>query len=89
MPEYVFTIRSASQVCKGGRTAVLEHDTAALDYACDLAFELRKSSEYNDPNLLITVRDENRPIVFLNTLFLGVRMRMILWSADPERGGIT
>jgi hypothetical protein len=62
MPEYVFTIKSVGQV-RGERIAVLEHDAAALDYACELAFELRKGGEYDDPNLMITVRDNNRRVV--------------------------
>ena len=46
------------------RSETLRDDAAALEYACDMARELRNSGRCHDPNLMIKVTDENRLIIF-------------------------
>ena len=43
---------------------LLDHDEAALSYACEMANKLRKSGRYNDPSLVVNVMDESRPMIF-------------------------
>ena len=42
---------------------LLDHDEAALGYACEMANKLRRSG-YNDPSLVVSVMDEYRPMIF-------------------------
>ena len=51
------------------RPVLLDHDEAALGYACEMANKLRKRSGYNDPSLVVNVMDENRPTIFSVPLF--------------------
>ena len=46
------------------RPVLLDHDEAALGYACEMANKLRKSGRYNDPGLVVSVMDECRPMIF-------------------------
>ena len=46
------------------RPVLLDHDEAALGYACEMANKLRKSGRYNDPGLVVSVIDEYRPMIF-------------------------
>jgi hypothetical protein len=39
-------------------------DQAALEYACDLVRQLKKGSGYDDPGLVVLVRDERRRSIF-------------------------
>ena len=64
MPRYVLTIRSADKILSGERAVILTDDVAALAYANRFASELRKSSEYDLSNLIISVGDERRQIIF-------------------------
>jgi hypothetical protein len=64
MPRYVFTIRSADKILSAERAVILTDDVAALTYANKVASELRRSGEYELPNLTVSVSDERRPIVF-------------------------
>ena len=64
MPEYVFTIRSGERLHGTPRIASFDDDTAAIGYACELVRKLRKSSGYDDPNLLVRVKDECRSVAF-------------------------
>jgi hypothetical protein len=41
-----------------------DDDDAAIGYACELVRTLRQRSGYDDPNLLMKIRDEYRSIVF-------------------------
>ena len=41
----------------------LNDNAAALDYACHMVRELRTNGGYDDPELLVTVRNEMRQIV--------------------------
>jgi hypothetical protein len=45
------------------RVAACDDDEAALSYACAMVRELRKSG-YCDPNLMVKVFDDRRPLVF-------------------------
>lgn len=63
MPQYFFTIRSGSQEHQEARVVVLNDDAAALDYACAMARELKQTGGYNDPDLVVNVRDQARPMV--------------------------
>jgi hypothetical protein len=62
MPQYYFTIRSSDHEHKNEHCAVLQDVAAALDYACQMVRELSVNG-YNDPRLLVSVRDEMRQIV--------------------------
>jgi hypothetical protein len=62
MPRYYFTTRSCDQEREDERCAVLQDVAAALDYACRMVREL-SVSEYNDPGLLVSVRNEMREVV--------------------------
>ena len=42
---------------------MLNDDAAALDYACAMARELKQTGGYNDPDLVVNVRDQARPMV--------------------------
>ena len=64
MREYVFIIRSRGQILEPPRPVLLDHDEAALGYACEMANKLRKSGRYNDPGLVVSVIDEYRPMIF-------------------------
>jgi hypothetical protein len=60
MPRYYFTIRSGDH--EDERCAELQDASAALDYACCIAQEL-SVNKYNDPGLLVSVRNEMRETV--------------------------
>jgi hypothetical protein len=62
MPRYYFTTRSCDQEHGDERCAVLQDVAAALDYACRMVRELNASG-YNDPGLLVSVRNEMREVV--------------------------
>ena len=62
MPQYYFTVRSCDHEHNEERCAVLQDVAAALDYACHMVRELTVSG-YNDPGLLISVRNEMREMV--------------------------
>jgi hypothetical protein len=62
MPQYYFAIRSCDDERKAERCAVLQDVSAALDYTCRMVREL-SANGYNDPRLLVTVRNEMRQIV--------------------------
>jgi hypothetical protein len=42
---------------------VLQDAAAALDYACQMVRELSVDGRYNDPGLIVSVRNEMREIV--------------------------
>ena len=42
----------------------LDHDEAALTYACQMANKLRKSGRDNDTSLVVSVSDECRSMIF-------------------------
>jgi hypothetical protein len=48
----------------GARTALLQDDAAALNYAFQLIGELNNSGDCNDRGYLLQVRDDRRPTVF-------------------------
>jgi hypothetical protein len=64
LPEYVFTIRSGERLHGPPRIASFNDDNAAIGYACELIRKLRKSSGYDDPNLLVRIKDEYRSVAF-------------------------
>ena len=64
MPEYVFTIRSGSEMLTPARIVACDDDAAALGYACLMVRKLRKDGGYSDPNLMVKVFDNRRPLVF-------------------------
>jgi hypothetical protein len=61
--EYVFIVRSGGQMLEPPRPVLLDHDEAALGYACEMTNKLRRSG-YNDPSLVVSVMDEYRPMIF-------------------------
>jgi hypothetical protein len=64
LPEYVFTIRSGERVHGPPRKASFDDDTAAIGHACELVRKLRKSGGYDDPNLVVRIKDERRSVAF-------------------------
>jgi hypothetical protein len=62
MPQYYFAVRSCDHEHKEERSAVLQDVAAALDYACGMVRELIANG-YNDPGLLVSVRNEMREMV--------------------------
>jgi hypothetical protein len=65
LPEYSFVIRSGEQSHESPRVVELPGgDQAALDYACDLVQQLKKGGGYDDPNLVMLVRDARRRSIF-------------------------
>jgi hypothetical protein len=59
VPRYYFTIRSCDHERKDEHRVVLRDVSAAFDYACRMVRELTASG-YNDPGLLVIVRNEMR-----------------------------
>jgi len=64
LPQYNFTVRPRGDDQFGARTALLQDDAAALNYAFQLIGELKNSDYYNEPGYLLQVRDDRRPTVF-------------------------
>jgi hypothetical protein len=64
LPEYVFTIQSAGQMVERAQVVACDNDHAALGYACSMVHKLRTVGGYNDPNLMVRVFDDRRPLVF-------------------------
>ncbi len=60
---YFFTIRGRNWVKDDGDGVNLPDAAAALSYARHTIRELRKDSGYNDPALMMIVRDEARHAV--------------------------
>ena len=71
MPEYFFAVRRSDQEHLDERATALNDIAAALDYACQLVRELRANGGYDDPELLVTVRNEMRQIVLSIPFFPG------------------
>ena len=63
MPEYYFAVRRSDQEHMDEHATALNDNAAALDYACQMVRELRTNGGYDDPELLVTVRNEMRQIV--------------------------
>lgn len=58
MRQYFFTVRWSGQEETEEPGAALRDDAAALDHACRMARELRASGGYDDPGLVVEVRNE-------------------------------
>jgi hypothetical protein len=63
MPRYFFTIRSPDRGDRDEQGTLFPDDAAALDYACRIIRELKASGEYDDPGLVVEVRNEMRQMV--------------------------
>jgi hypothetical protein len=62
--EYVFKTRSGGEFLEPPLPVLLDHDEAALTYACQMANKLRQSGRYNDTSLVVSVSDECRSMIF-------------------------
>ena len=71
MPQYYFTIRRPGRVKNDPLGTNLPDVAAALSYAECKIVELRKESLYNDPALMMTVKDEARRMVLSLPFFPG------------------
>jgi hypothetical protein len=71
MPEYYFAVRRSDQEHMDEHATALNDNAAALDYACQMVRELRTNGGYDDPELLVTVRNEMRQIVLSIPFFPG------------------
>jgi hypothetical protein len=61
MPEYFFAVRRSDQEHPDERATALNDIAAALDYACHMVRELQANGGYDDPRLVVTVRNEMWP----------------------------
>ncbi len=71
VPRYFFTIRRPGRVKDDPHGTNLSDVAAALSYAERKIEELRKESSYNDPALVMTVKDEARKTVLFLPFFPG------------------
>ena len=71
MPRYFFTIRRPGRVKDDPHGTNLPDVAAALSYAECKIVELRKESPYNDPALMMIVKDEARKMVLSLPFFSG------------------
>jgi hypothetical protein len=71
VPRYFFTIRRPGRVKDDPQGTNLPDVAAALSYAERKIVELRKESPYNDPALVMTVKDEARKTVLSLPFFPG------------------
>ena len=62
MPRYYFTIRWSDHEDIDPQGAELADDYVALDYACRMIRRLQASGGYDDPSLMLEVRNEKREI---------------------------
>ena len=63
MPQYYFTIRWSDDEDIDPRGSELADDAAALDYACRMIRQLQANGGYDDPGLMLEVRNERRETV--------------------------
>ena len=63
MARYFFKIRGAERVHDDEIAVPLDDVAAALDHACLMVRELRAGGGYDDPGLVISVRNELEQIV--------------------------
>ena len=63
MPRYFFDIRSPEGGDRDEQGILFPDDAAALNYACSMIRELNASGGYDDPGLVIDVRNEMRETV--------------------------
>ena len=71
MPQYFFTIRGRADVEDGPAGTYLPDVAAALAHAEYTIRELRKKSGYNDPALMMIVKDEAQQTVLSLPFFPG------------------
>jgi hypothetical protein len=71
VPRYFFTIRRPDRVRHDPLGTDLPDVAAALSYAERKIRELRKESPYNDPALMMIVKDEARKTVLSLPFFPG------------------
>ena len=71
MPRYFFTIHRQDRVENDPDGTYLPDAEAALSYADSTIRELRKKSGYNDPALLMIIKDEARQAVLSLPFFPG------------------
>jgi hypothetical protein len=71
VPRYFFTIRRPDRIKHDTQGTDLPDVAAALSYAERKIVELRKESPYNDPALVMTVKDETRKTVLSLPFFPG------------------
>jgi hypothetical protein len=63
VPEYFFAIRRSDQEHPDEHATALNDNAAALDYACHMVRQLRANGGYDDPRLVVTVKNEMSQIV--------------------------
>jgi hypothetical protein len=63
MSRYFFDIRSPIHRIRDAQGRLLEDNVAALNYACGMIRELKGSGQYDDPGLIIEVRNEMRQLM--------------------------
>jgi hypothetical protein len=71
MPRYFFTIRRPGRIKDDHHGTNLPNVSAALSHAERTILELRKESPYNDPGLMMIVKDEARKMVLSLPFFPG------------------
>jgi hypothetical protein len=63
LPRYYFTIRWSDHEDIDPQGTELADDDAALDYACRMIRRAQAGGGYDDPGLMLQVRNEKREIV--------------------------
>jgi hypothetical protein len=71
MPRYFFTIRRRTQIQDDPVGTFLPDVATALSHGEDTIRELRKKSGYNDPALMMIIKDEARQTVSCLPFFAG------------------
>jgi hypothetical protein len=69
---YFFDVRSSDHEDDDTNGTLLSDNAAALNYADRLIRELKEGGRYNDPNLMVVVRDGMKKVV-LSIPFLAAR----------------
>jgi hypothetical protein len=63
MRRYFFDIRSVDYAFRDEEGARFQSDAAALNHACDMIQRLKASGGYQDPALVVEVKDEIHNVV--------------------------
>jgi hypothetical protein len=63
VPEYFFAMRRSDQEHLDEHATALNDNAAALDYACHMVRKPRANGGYDDPRLVVTVKNEMSQIV--------------------------
>ena len=75
---YFFSVRWPDHEDDDTNGTLLSDEAAALGYADRVVRELKEGGGYNDPGLMVIVRDGTQRVRALNTLPCGLRLRLFV-----------